>query len=272
MNDRWSRSIAEPEGYQNGPSLSRPQPTFTGLEFHSIRIYDIVLRTARFIDRGKAVPLVDLLCDKTVGRIFAFLHVYCGVRFEYENRVEEPLPERFLLISNHQSLLDIPVIMGLLPGRRLRFVAKTELGTGIPFISPVLKTQGHALVMRSGDFAQSMGALGRFARRCRRDGTCPVVFPEGTRSKDGRLGVFNTAGVRKVLETGSLPIVVAAIDGGWRISTFKDLFSDFRGLRYRFRISGILPAPSGKKGTLGAIAAARSLIEAQLAEMRAESG
>jgi len=240
--------------------------------FAQLILYDIVLRTARFIDRKRALSLVDKLCDRVVERIFACLHLYSGVRFEFESKVDSPLPERFLLIANHQSLLDIPLSMGFLPGRRLRFVAKTELGSGIPFISLVLKTQGHALVKRSGDFAQSMQALGHFSRRCLREGSCPVVFPEGTRSKDGELGPFYTAGVRKALEAGSLPIVVAAIEGGWRISTFKDLFSDFRGLRYRFLLAGILPAPAGKKESLDAIETARAIIAAELADMRSRMG
>ena len=231
-------------------------------------VYDIRLKIVRAFAWKDSVRIIDAFCATVVGQIFACLHVFCGVDFEYEQNVPGPLPERFMLIANHQSLLDIPVSMGMLPGRRLRFVAKTELGSGIPFVSPVLQTQGHALVKRSGDFAQSMGALDRFARRSARDQSCPVVFPEGTRSKDGRLGTFYTAGVRKVLDMGGMPIVVAAIDGGWRISKVKDFLSAFRGLRYRFRVAAVLPPPRGKKETLDAIEESRRIIEAQLAEMR----
>lgn len=231
-------------------------------------IYDILLKIARFLHRGRAVAIVDAYCDRVVDRIFSLLGLYCDLRLRPETKVEGPLPGRFMLVANHQSLLDIPVCMKLVPGRKLRFVAKTELGGGIPFVSPVLRYQGHALVRRRGDFNQSMGALHRFARRCRRDGSCPVVFPEGTRSRDGSLGVFYTAGIRKVLDEESLPMVVVAIDGGWRIAKFKDLFTDFRGLRYRFRVAAVLPAPKGKKEILEAIAESRRIIEAELADMR----
>jgi 1-acyl-sn-glycerol-3-phosphate acyltransferase len=230
--------------------------------------YDLQLRAARFIYRGKAVQLVDRYCARVVDRIFALLKTYCGFGLEFENRSGGELPERFMLIANHQSLLDIPVCIKTVASRRLRFVAKKELGGGVPFVSSVLRTQGHALVKRRGDSAQTMSTLHRFARRCRRDGTCPVVFPEGTRSRDGSMGTFYTAGVRKVQDEEPLPMVVAAIDGGWRVATFKDFVRNARGSRYRFRLAAVLPAPRGKKETLEAIAKARSIIDAELSDMR----
>lgn len=233
--------------------------------------HEILLHAARLLHPGNAVMKVDAYCSRIVDRIFSLLKVYCGFGLVYEDHFGAALPERFILITNHQSLLDIPLCMKMLSSRRLRFVAKKELGTGIPFVSSVLRTQGHALVKRRGDSSHAMGTLHRFARRCRKDGTCPVVFPEGTRSRDGEIGPFYTAGVRKVEDEEPLPVVVAAIDGGWRIARLKEFIANARGGRYRFRLAAVLPAPSGKKETLAAIAKARSIIEAELAEMRKES-
>jgi len=231
-------------------------------------LYEILLRAARSIHPVRAVKVIDAYCEAVVDRIFSLLRAYCDLEIGFERKADQALPERFLLLANHQSLLDIALCMKLLKGKRLRFVAKEELGGGIPFISSVLRTQGHALVKRHGAMKQSMDAIHLFARRCRKEGTCPVVFPEGTRSRDGELGPFYTAGARKVLDVDRLPIVVATIDGGWRISRFKDFFGDFRGMRYRFRISAVLPPPEGKKEASEAIALARRVIEADLAEMR----
>jgi len=230
--------------------------------------YELQLRAARFIHRGRAVQLVDRYCARLVDRIFSLLRTYCAFGLEYEDRYGGELPERFMLVANHQSLLDIPVFMKMVPERRLRFVAKKELGGGIPFVSSVLRTQGHALVKRRGDSAQTMSTLRRFARRCRRDGTCPVVFPEGTRSRDGAIGTFYTAGVRKVQDEEPLPMVVAAVDGGWRIAKFGGFVRNVRGSTYRFRVAAVLPAPRGKRETLEAIAKAREIIAAELEDMR----
>ncbi|HRY53665.1 MAG TPA: lysophospholipid acyltransferase family protein [Spirochaetia bacterium] len=233
--------------------------------------FEVLLQASRFLHGARAVKAVDRYCDSVVARIFSLLRTYCAFEIVYEDRLGPDLPERFILVANHQSLLDIPLCMRMIAGRRLRFVAKKELGAGIPFVSSVLRTQGHALITRKGDTAQAMGAIRRFARRSRREGTCPVLFPEGTRSRDGKLGPFYTAGLRKVLEEGPLPLVVAAIDGGWRIAKLKDLYKSFRGIRYELRLAAVLPAPSGKKETLEALAAARDIISSELADMRAAS-
>lgn len=233
--------------------------------------FEILLRATRVLHYEKAIQVVDIYCDSVVARIFSLLRTYCGFVFQYEDHSHSSLPPRFILVANHQSLLDIPLCMRMISDRRLRFVAKKELGAGIPFISSVLRTQGHALITRKGDSAQAMGALHHFAIRCRREGTCPVVFPEGTRSNDGALGRFYSAGLRKVLEEESLPIVVAAIDGGWRIAKLNDLMRSFRGVRYSFRLAAVLPAPKGKRETLDLIAKARDIIQTELVDMREKS-
>jgi 1-acyl-sn-glycerol-3-phosphate acyltransferase len=232
--------------------------------------FEVLLQASRFLLGSRAVRFADRLCDKVVAEIFALLKAYCSFDIRYANKLGSELPERFILVANHQSLLDIPLCMRMIGDRRLRFVAKKELGAGIPFISSILRTQGHALIARKGDSAQAMGALRRFARRCRKEGTCPVVFPEGTRSRDGKMGPFYTAGVRKVLEAESLPMVVAAMDGGWRIARLKDLMRGSGVVRYSFALVAVLPAPKGKKETLDAIAQARGLIEAELGLIRGE--
>jgi len=226
------------------------------------------LQAARVTRGEKAAEAVDRYCARVVDQIFYLLRIYCGFRLEYEDRYGAELPERFMLVTNHQSLLDIPLCMKMVASRRLRFVAKKELGLGIPFVSSLLRTQGHALVKRKGDASHAMASLRRFARRCRMDGTCPIIFPEGTRSRTGELGVFYTAGVRKVQDEEPLPMVVAAIDGGWRVARLKEFIRNGRGSSYRFRLAAVLPAPKGKKETLEAIAKARAIIAAELADMR----
>jgi 1-acyl-sn-glycerol-3-phosphate acyltransferase len=233
--------------------------------------YEAMLRIRIAIHRNRAQDILQEYARKTVRRIFSIFRVYGDFSLEFDDRAAQVLPERFLLIANHQSLIDIPVLIYLLSSRRLRFVAKMELGRGIPLISLLLRAQGQALIKRRGDPAQAMKALARFSRRCRRDGTCPVVFPEGTRSRDGQVGEFYTAGVRRVLERESLPIVVAAVEGGWRIASLGSLVRNLQGTRYRVKILGILPPPQGKKAIQEAVQTARESIATEITVMRTES-
>ena len=64
----------------------------------------------------------------------------------------------------------------------------------------------------------------------------PVIFPEGTRSKDGSVGTFHAAGFRRFVDRCPLPVGVFAIDGGWRISKLGDMRKTLRGGRYRIKL------------------------------------
>ena len=234
--------------------------------------YEILLCLSRLLPPGRALEVNERLFKRAAHQVFILMGKYSKVTLELENPSGLELPERFLLLTNHQSLMDIPVFIEVLPGRMLRFVAKRELGTGIPFVSTILRRQGHALIKRDGDATQSMRTILRFARRCEAEGGCPVVFPEGTRSRDGFVGSFHTAGVRKVLAETPLPIVVAVIDGGWRIARVKALFKNLRGVKFRVRIVAVTGTLGAKREVLDAIASARERIVAALAAMREEEG
>ena len=52
----------------------------------------------------------------------------------------------------------------------------------------------------------------------------PVIFPEGSRSKDGNLKTFHAAGFRRFLNAAPMPVAVCAVDGGWKISSLTTEF------------------------------------------------
>lgn len=230
--------------------------------------YNILLAVSRFLEPSKAFVTTERMAKRSVRHIFNLMSRYCRVTLDFKNLSGRDLPERFLLVANHQSLMDIPVFIALIPDRNLRFVAKRELRDGIPFVSLVLRSQGHALIRRKGDASQAMRAIHRYARRCEREGTCPVVFPEGTRSRDGEVGVFHTAGVRKILGETALPLVVAAIEGGWKIATLKDIVRNLGGARYVIRVLSSTPTLSAKKEVLASISGAREEIIEALSRIR----
>ncbi|HTX72298.1 MAG TPA: lysophospholipid acyltransferase family protein [Rectinemataceae bacterium] len=231
-------------------------------------LYDVLLRIELVVHRRRRQDILQEYAWRTVRRIVALFKTYGAFTLEFENRTIEGLPPRFLLVANHQSLMDIPILIHLLAPIRLRFVAKHELGVALPLVSLMLRAQGQALIRRRGDAVQAMNGLMRFARRCRRDGTCPAIFPEGTRSRDGRVGEFFTAGFRRMLETDPLPVVVVAIEGGWRISSLGTLLRNLRGTRYRVRILAVLSPPRGKKAIHECLETARRLVAEEVSAMR----
>ncbi len=127
-------------------------------------------------------------------------------------RVAEPLPPLpdgpLIFASNHESALDIWVLVEQLP-RIVRFVAKAELFR-IPVFGWYLRLGGHVPVDR-GDRAQAIASL-RAAAQVVRAGTSLIVFPEGTRSRDGRIQPFKKGPFALAMEAG-VPVVPVAIAG-----------------------------------------------------------
>jgi len=172
------------------------------------------------------VRLAGLRCLKlwAVKLLMLLLRSLVGMRFLFDYG-EHVLPEQCMVLSNHQSLLDIPLLMHFFGiGHDLRFVAKKELGFSIPFISSILRLEHHAIIRRQAAGA-SMGDLSRFGRYCRRARVNPVLFPEGTRARDGVLLPFHSAACRRILGTLDLPIVVVALDGAWQMADLGAVYS-----------------------------------------------
>jgi 1-acyl-sn-glycerol-3-phosphate acyltransferase len=125
-----------------------------------------------------------------------------------------PLPDGpAVFASNHESAIDIWAVVAALP-RQVRFVAKRELFR-IPLFGWYLALGGHVKVDRQ-DHSQAVGALSAAARRLRA-GTSLVVFPEGTRSRDGRVHPFKKGPFVLAREAG-VPVVPIALTGAGAIT------------------------------------------------------
>lgn len=116
----------------------------------------------------------------------------------------------YVFVSNHQSIYDVPVLFAALP-LQLRIIAKASLGR-FPVLGWHLRWTGHLLVDRARAGA---GALKQVARMMRR-GHSLIVFPEGTRSADGRVGRFRRGLFLLAIDAG-LPVVPVAVAGTRRV-------------------------------------------------------
>jgi 1-acyl-sn-glycerol-3-phosphate acyltransferase len=179
-------------------------------------------------------------------KIFWAARTYGGMKTEFEPERGGRLPPVFMVVSNHQSIADIPALAVTLPGNPLRFVAKKSLGKWVPYVSVNLRVGGSALISRTGSFKEGQRRLRRLAGLSDQ-GICPAIFPEGTRSRTGRVGAFFAGGVRIMQEERPLPVLSVAVDGGYRISRVHQLFINLRGAEYRTRALTLYPAPHGKR-------------------------
>lgn len=128
-----------------------------------------------------------------------------GLKVEGAENIPPADGRRLVIMANHQSQLDIPALVAALD-RRLGFVAKKELGR-IPLLSFWMRQIGCVIIDRS----DKTGAHRALETAAREMGVHPlVVFPEGTRSRSGRLLPLKTGGFRLSLlaEARILPILI----------------------------------------------------------------
>jgi 1-acyl-sn-glycerol-3-phosphate acyltransferase len=112
-----------------------------------------------------------------------------------------------VFVANHQSIYDIPILFWSLP-YQLRIIAKESLGR-FPFLGWHLRRTGHMLVDRS---RPDRHAIFGWASALTSKGLSLIVFPEGTRSRDGRVGRFKGGTFYLALEA-ELPIVPVSVIG-----------------------------------------------------------
>ncbi len=224
-------------------------------------VFDPLQRIARLFGQRPQEATVGLL---QLLLIQAFR--LAGMRLEVERSpgVEPATP--YVVISNHQSMLDIPIFGGLLFTNYPKYVSKKSLARGIPSISYNLKHGGNALIDRD-DRDQAQAEIRALGERAQRRGVTAVIYPEGTRSRDGALGAFKPAGTVTLLEAApDLPVVPTAIDGSWQLLRYNLLPVPF-GVRVRVHFGDpIARHPDEDKYEL--IERVRRLIEADLARWR----
>ena len=200
--------------------------------------------------------------------LFRMACVYAGLRLDLNRPLNRHLPPQFIIISNHQSLADIPLLIQMFPKHRLRFVAKQVLAHYFPTVSSLLRYQRHALISRHGDFSLTYRALRKLARSTT-PGIVPVVFPEGTRSKSGSVGRFHEGAARILLQVRPLPVVTVAIDGAFQFSHLRTVLHRIRGSTYHATITSVRDAPQGKDAILSMVTECRNEIVEQLDSWRA---
>jgi 1-acyl-sn-glycerol-3-phosphate acyltransferase len=133
-----------------------------------------------------------------------------GARVEYlglEHRIDD---RPCIFVSNHQSNVDIWVLGCALP-LHTKFVAKQSL-FAIPFLGSAMRRAGFISIDRERR-RLAMQSLDMAAQRIR-EGASVILFPEGTRSKDGRLQTFKKGGFHLAMRAG-VPVVPIAISGSW---------------------------------------------------------
>lgn len=153
-----------------------------------------------------------------------------------------PTDARVLVLMNHQSLLDIPLAYLLCHPHLPVIVTRRRYARGVPVVSLMLRILEYPLVDPVADPRGAVAVMRHAAERW--DGGL-LVFPEGHRSREGRLQAFETAGIRVLLRAVHVPVYLIVGDG-WHV--LRDLPGALWGvhrLRGTLDVLGPYEAPEG---------------------------
>lgn len=120
--------------------------------------------------------------------------------------------QSYVFVSNHQSAFDIFVIYGYLPVI-FKWLMKQELRK-IPFVGSACAAAGHIFIDRKNPQA-AMESIHR-VEAALVNGVSTVIFPEGTRSKDGQIGRFKRGAFQIALDL-HLPIIPISLTGCYEV-------------------------------------------------------
>ena len=124
----------------------------------------------------------------------------------------------YIYMCNHQSNFDIPVLLANLKVQ-FRWLAKAELFR-IPLFGNAMKRAGYISIDRKN--RQAAIASLKTAATIIREGVSVIIFPEGTRSPDGRISPFKKGGFVLAIDSG-VPIVPVILHGTHSIMPKKQL-------------------------------------------------
>lgn len=176
---------------------------------------------------------------------FTYLLSILGTRVKFISNHHIPKNVPLIVVSNHQGMHDISPLSYFLRKHHPKFVSKIELGKGIPSVSYNLRHGGSVLIDRK-DARQSLSALRDFGKYIEKNNYSAVIFPEGTRSKDGIPKRFSENGLKMLTKFApSAYVLPVTINNCWKLNK-KGMFPMEIGVKITFEVHEAIQAKSMK--------------------------
>jgi len=137
--------------------------------------------------------------------------------------------QAYIFMSNHQSTFDIMACLAFIPGTA-RFLAKQELFR-IPVFAHGMRAVGMIPIDR-GNSKKARESLDQAVTEVKK-GVSVIIFPEGTRTKDGNIQTFKKGGFVLAMK-GNIPIAPMVLSGAREIMQKKDLHFNKGSIQMEF--------------------------------------
>jgi 1-acyl-sn-glycerol-3-phosphate acyltransferase len=140
-----------------------------------------------------------------------------GTKVTFRGLEKIPQGRPLIIVANHQSTLDIPPVIVGFRKNHPKFISKVELGKGIPSISYNLRHGGSVLIDRKNP-RQSVKDILILGKHIEENKYAACIFPEGTRTKDGKVKSFMPAGIASLYKSSPSSLIVPfVIDGNFEL-------------------------------------------------------
>jgi 1-acyl-sn-glycerol-3-phosphate acyltransferase len=196
------------------------------------------------------------------GAILDVIQFVGGAELRIAARI--PFEPGTLVLMNHQSLMDIPVALKCIEGGYPMIVTRKRYASGYPLISHMVRLYGHPTVRPGEHAAAQLESLKREARSATR----PILlYPEGSRSRDGGIRPFKKAGLEAILSTRSWSVHVLVGDGMFGAADVKAFVRNVSRTTIRAESAGPFSFDPADDAD-GFIATVEDVMKRKLAEMR----
>jgi 1-acyl-sn-glycerol-3-phosphate acyltransferase len=197
----------------------------------------------RFAPRRRAA-LVRAWLRGHARATLAMARTVAGVRLSIRGEIPR---ESCIVVMNHQSVLDIPLGLALIPGPQTVIPTRERYRNRIPAISGLGRLAGFPFVAQGRALTRDeLRALTTTADLVARGERSLLIFAEGTRTRDGRIGPFMRSGLRLVLKRAHRPVYCIVADGLLTARTTMDALSGFAGAHVHAVILGPFAAPEDR--------------------------
>ncbi|MDQ2180800.1 1-acyl-sn-glycerol-3-phosphate acyltransferase [Marinifilum sp. D714] len=222
--------------------------------FHPIQV--ISLKLFGYKAHKNSVDVLNFFLMRLVGIL--------GVRITYEGSVDLPTDRPIIIVSNHQGTYDIPPIVWIFRKYHPKFISKKELAKNIPSVSYNLRHSGAALIDRSNR-AQAIPEIHKLGKLIAKNNYAACIFPEGTRSKTGKMKKFKSGGIETLLDAAPNALIVPfAVDGNYKIER-KGMFPLCIGQRVKYSI--LAPIETQGKSAVEITSEAEKVIREKLNQL-----
>jgi 1-acyl-sn-glycerol-3-phosphate acyltransferase len=146
--------------------------------------------------------------------------------------------EGMLVLMNHQSVLDIPLMVASVHGTYVKIITRKRYQRWIPVISHLIRLYQYPVVDPRANSEETKRMLASIRDAARSSDVPLGIFPEGTRSKDGEIGRYRPTGLKLILKQRPWTVYILVADGFWERAKLKDLLSGMKNIRGKITLVG----------------------------------